>query len=298
MTWNRPSNLRSQIMELGIHVEDKAGNYCVDPHPSGNYTCNSPSSKRTFSYYESVGNPNITENWIPKNLRIYLNQRSLANGDKKCGAASAAMILAMRGFIPTNYDSMKNTANDIFADVGGCLLASCYVNELNDRGANVEEKTYSWWSNGGAWPTIKKEIDASRPIMLLTTKLTEQGHYIVVIGYREEGSSRHIIAYDPFGRWENAQGQYDRNSSAQDSFKGQWVYYNMDNLLPTLSDPKKMFLIVQKSTGLADQTDVAGITLVSSLTEPDTISTEPEDIVTYEGIPVATIQVYLPLVVK
>lgn len=302
INWSFPENLRSQIMEIAIHVEDNAGNYCIDPSPTGNYTCNDPQSKRTFIYLESKNNEDIQENWIPKDLRFYLNQRSLSDGDQKCGAASGAMMLAMTNKIEGSYTSMSETANEIYDDVIDCgLTASCYVPIFTDRGLDIEEKLYS--KNDG-WDEIKDEIDNGRPVILLSSKFTKAGHYVIVVGYRQEGNifpDRELIIYDPFGKWKGHLGveNYDANEIDENSFKGRWVYYDLDEIWHSgfLWDTKRTYLIITKPTQSVQMGSSNEAFSVPS-TQPDILSTEPENLVTYEGIAAYLLEIYLPLIVS
>lgn len=299
LNWQTPSDLRSQVMELGIHVKDKAGNYCIDPAPG--YICNNPASKRTFIFKESKNNTNIKENWILKDWRFYLNQLSLGtDGNKKCAGASAAMMLAMTGKINGKYETMSKTANDIYDLLKPDILASELAPEISKRGLQVEDKEYDNKDSG--WNKIKQEITLNHPVIVLTAKVTDAGHYFVVVGYQEEGDKRRLIVYDPFGRWKGEKGSYDRNSDSQDSFKGQWIYYEFDKIWGIDSwYPWKRdngFLITMTSAQQSQTSIYLTENSVEPSTDPDIISDEPEDIVTYEGVPIGFSEVYLPIVIK
>ncbi len=297
-----PSNiLRSQLIEVGIHVEDKAGNYCIDPSPAHDFTCNDLTSKETFVYKQ----PDVSEDWIPADLRAYLNQRSLVSEDRdnKCGAASSAMMLAMNGKINSDYDSMAAVANSLPGD----STATTYVNLLNSQyGLGVIEKTYNFFDNkDDLWGDVVRSISAHHPVMLLSKQFTLGGHYIVIVGYREQNGVREFIVYDPNGRWTGKQDVYDRNTnrlddpnnpdSSRDSVKGRWVWYKLDDIWPDNIlefSKRKPYLIISESV-LSNK----GVTAPAQTPDspPDLLSTEEEDIGTYE---VLINPIYLPLVIR
>lgn len=302
--WNVPSGLRSQLVEIGIHVQDNAENYCIDPDPSG-YYCGSEMGKRIVEYYEPLEDLHTLENWVPKDWRFYLNQRSLdpdtTEADKRCSGASASMVLAMLGVIDSDYDTMKSTANEIYADIKGDQRASrlsTYLNE-NYPAISTEDAGYNI---GAGWDKIIEEIDSGRPLILVTPKLTEKGHYIVIVGYRynDVTETGDLIVYDPFGKWEGEKGAYNGNSPSPSSFKGQWAYYKFEDVWGQESrwpwNWNKGYLItVRQKTALQESSETEPVEYRS--TPPDLISDEEETILTYEGVEaIIEYVVFLPLV--
>src|SRR5690606_9621550 len=100
--WTPPAGLKSQKIRFAIDIGDKTGNVREN---AGGYI--------VVRFIESNGS-DVQENWVPREKRAYLNQRSLPDGNVKCGAASVAMVLAMNNKIGRDYNSMANTANDIY----------------------------------------------------------------------------------------------------------------------------------------------------------------------------------------
>jgi cold shock CspA family protein len=215
INWTTPKDpsLRTQQIYFAINITDSAGTVIADV-----------GGRRTVNFIETLTpKPTIIEKYISSSKRVYLNQRSLGpNGDDECGAASATMVLAMNGRIKPDYATMKSVANAIFPKTISRKLIWPYliVNEMRARGLNARYRDES--ANSG-WNVIKSEINAGHPVILLSRKVSD-GHFFVVVGYREEGSSRKIIVQDPFGKWNGK--RYDRNSTFSDSTKGRWVSYD------------------------------------------------------------------------
>jgi hypothetical protein len=284
--WQTPNKLRSQQLKFGIYVVDNDNN--IATFAGGVHRVN---------FVESLGVPGIDENWIP--TRAYLNQRSLEpNGDLKCSAASMSMLLAMNGIIAVDYSALESKANEMYPNVliNGTAYVYKMAAELNRQGAVAE---YFSEPNGvtqdEGWRTIKREIDAGRPVIVRTTQgvLTSHGHFFVAVGYREATESREVIAYDPFGKWKGTccTNNYDTNSRDAQSRKGQWVYYDFgqafgsSNWLIT-ARPASPINNLQESTATPS-------------TPPDSTSNEPETIGTYEGANNGIgSQLFLPLLMR
>ena len=301
--WNPPSGLRSQLVEVGVHVEDRAGNYCINPDPQHDYTCGSPESKEVFFYRE----PGVTENWLDANLRAYLNQRSLPDGDQKCAAASAAMFLAMNGQIPGDSTSLADTANAFYDLIpNGTPTADNVAAALNDYyWAGVQAKSYRWsWDEDALWNDVRSAIDTGNPVILLSRKFTDLGHHVVIVGYREKDGQREFIVYDPYGRWQGTPGQYDRNSETADndsgdtgdSYKGRWVWYSLDSLWDWWGSSLRPYAILPSWVAMRD-TSAPAAPVNAPASPPDLISDEGEDIGTYRGVPIEY-RIYLPLTVQ
>ena len=290
--FNIPTSLKSQQIEVGIHVVDNAGNVAIDP-----------GGKRSIEYISGHNSPVISENWVPANRRAYLNQRSLSPyGDAKCGASSAAMVLAMNGKITRDYDSLAATANQIFPNTkagDGQIYAYLVANQMTKKGLPSAAKNFSYENE---WKKITSEIDAGRPLIMLSWKVT-RGHFFVVVGYKEtvgDPSTRELIVYDPYGKWRGTdKGDYNRNVAvnqsstiaAKNSRNGQWVYYNFTAV-------RSGWLIVSGSgaNNLVIQTIAEAAT---PSTPPDLISDEPENIGFFEGLNIETEhRIFIPIAIK
>ncbi|MBN1137910.1 MAG: C39 family peptidase [Anaerolineae bacterium] len=282
-SWGTPAGLHSQRIIFTIHVFDYAGNEAVDP---GGY--------HYVSFVESA-DPGVDENWVPANKRAYLNQRSLSNGDVKCGATSMAMALAMNSIIGSDYNTMAAKANEMYPHtlLNGVPYVYKMVNELRRQGATSD---YLYLSTSNAWNLIKQEVNAGRPVIVRTSGgiMTEAGHIIVAVGYREDGSSHKIITYDPFGKWLGSccSNNYDRNTTSPSSAKGRWVFYNFDTVFYDPYSGNNNYLITVRNPHAA----VLANTLEAPDTPPDEVNDEPENIGTYEGAESeGEIRIYLPL---
>lgn len=283
VNWQTPAQLRSQQLLFGIHVTD-----------NDNVTQFYAGDIHRVNFVESLGNPEVEENWVP--TRAYLNQRALfPEGDSKCSAASMAMVLAMNGLINIDFSSMSETANEIYPRVlngNGDAYIGAMAAELRRQGMNATANPYLV---DNAWLTLKQEIDAGRPVIVRTAHgvVTSAGHYFVAVGYRETVSSRDIITYDPFGRWLGSccTNNYDLNSADPESHKGQWVYYNFD----TIFGDYNWLLIAQPDTNVNRLSASNGV----PTTPPDKVSDEPQNIGTYLGInAIVGSNTYLPFVTR
>ncbi|MCP4544391.1 MAG: DUF1906 domain-containing protein [Chloroflexi bacterium] len=280
--WSAPSGLKSQLLRFAIHVFDNAGNEAIDP---GGY--------RYAYFFASQDNPTISENWVPSDRRAYLNQRSLTpDGNIKCGAASTAMMLAMNGKIGRDYDSMASTANAIYIKWNPLWWLA---KKMRERGMTAQTTCAT---SNNAWNTIKSEVNAGRPVLVLSNRFTK-GHYFVAVGYRENGSDRQIIVYDPYGRWTGSYRSYDRNSTSSSSRKGKWVYYDFSKAWGYSSSSctnGRGWMLTARPQAM-DMMGMLSDTLPA--TPPDEFSDEPEDIGTFEGVEViAEHVVYLPLILR
>jgi hypothetical protein len=255
---------------------DNAGNVAIDP-----------GGVRLVSYVESRA-PGVDENWVSG--RAYLNQRALPDGDRKCGAASMAMLLAMNDLIRPDHRTLAAKANEMYPHTvaGGAVYVYRMRDELRQQGA---ESDYHADTVDQAWDRIRREIDAGRPVIVRTAQgvMTRAGHFFVVVGYRQSGTSREVISYDPYGRWLGTVSSYDRNTTDPSSYKGRWVRYDFDTVYGG-------YLITAHSAfGRASQPHSA--TMPS--TPPDEVSDEPKNTGTYEGIrTIGDAQILLPLLLN
>lgn len=222
-TWQPPTDLKTQAIYFTIHVVDTSGN--VNWNPGGYLPA---------SFISNAGQ----ENWVT--TRVYLNQRALGtNGGSMCSSASIAMIRASAGLIGSDYASLKAEATRAWNTTGapGVGKVRDYLNNNGMRAAVI------WNQNKDIhWNKIKQEIIAGRPVILDSNSnggnLTSFGHYIVVVGYRENANPvlRQIIAYDPYGAWTGVKGGYNENTKNLDehdtpnSMIGRFVYYTFANL--------------------------------------------------------------------
>lgn len=92
-------------------------------------------------------------------------------------------------------------------------IGDCYVVALNAIFAE-ENLPYRmrWYPTGGTSAQLKAAIDAGSPAML-STMLTDYGHFITVIGYDDQ----HWICHDPYGDG-YAPGGYRHNSKGEERY--------------------------------------------------------------------------------
>jgi len=303
VAWTPPADLRSQLVEVGIHVQDRYGNYCINPSPAHDYTCNEPESKEIFFYKET----GVSENWIDADMRAYLNQRSLPDGDIKCAAASAAMFLAMSGEISGDYNTLASTANTFHTLIpDGVPTADNVASVLNRYyGMDVTVKSYRFelWKDT-FWNDVRAAIDAGAPVILLSKRFTGDGHHVVIVGYRDKDGEREFIVYDPYGRWQGTQGLYDRNSytagndhgDENDSFKGRWVWYSLDSLWAGWGSRSRPYAIFP-SYVIRQNSVVSSVETDTPISQPDLVSDEEADIGVYQGVSIEY-EIFLPLTTR
>lgn len=281
VVWQTPAQLRSEQLRFGIHVTDNDNN-----------TAMFAGGVHRVNFVESIGNLEVTENWIP--TRAYLNQRSLQpNGDSKCSAASMAMVLAMNGSVSIDYVTMRDKANEMYPKVlnaVGDAHVGAMVTELERQGLTAATSQYST-DNG--WSTLQQEIDAGRPVIVRTAHgvVTSAGHFFVAVGYRETNTSREVITYDPFGRWLGTccTNNYNRNTIEAESHLGQWVFYDFDDAFGN----SNWLITAQHSTDTNNRMTSDD----TPASPPDVVSNEPENIGTYIGVNTQVdTRMYLPLV--
>lgn len=283
-TWQTPGNLKSQQLRFSAVISDRAGNSAVGTGTS------------LVTYLESSSIAGVSENWVSKDRRAYLNQRSLSpSGDSKCSATSMSMVLAMNGLILSDYNTMANKANEMYPNVlwDGDAYVYRMRDELRRQGAVSE---YYNDTVDDAWRRVMQEVDADRPVIVRSAEdaVTDAGHYMVAVGYREAGQSHQIITYDPYGHWLGTccVDNYDKNEKTAESQKGRWVYYDF----PTVYGTRNYLITASAPNRLS----VAGASTAPA-TPPDEISVEPADIGTYSGVGVGDelppgISTYLPLI--
>lgn len=250
---------------------------------------------RRLNYIQSLGNPNIIENWVGN--RAYLSQRSLgANGDSMCSATSMAMVLAMEGLIDNDYQTMAEKAIEMYPRVLFDDTAYVYLieRELINQGADAVY--FGEIDNDEGWSLLKAYIDAGHSMILRSEHnvLTNYGHYIVAVGYQETGNTRTVIVYDPFGMWRgltcgelgtrSCSGNYYTNQQHDPtSHVGQWVFYDFNRIFGN-------YIIAPVSPMSLPRAEII------LTTAPDLISDEPRIIGTNPGIEYGEFTyIYLPL---
>ena len=126
------------------------------------------------------------------------------------------------------------------------------------------------------WSLIRAEIDSGHPV-IIGTFVTSVGHVMVIVGYRQAGLKRELIAYDPYGRWKGTINSWDANAENDPaSARGRWVHYDLATF------PLGTYLITAHRTDLGQtNTPLA----VGPTTPADLMSDEPELPMEYFGVP-------------
>lgn len=156
----------------------------------------------------------------------YLNQLSLEPaGNRKCGVASVAMLQALSGRVTRDQDAMAQRANTLWEAYEQPTRVGSIERMLDDQGLDAQ---VACLGPDEAWTRLTRQIDAGYPSLMLTTQLTESGsgHYVVLLGYREQAGRRQVLVYDSYGRWAGPERGYERNGSTAGSRLGEGVYYD------------------------------------------------------------------------
>ena len=282
--WATPLNILSQQLLLRIDVVG------VDLERT-NYA----GGVRHVNFVQSLGDTNLNEQWIAE--RAYLNQRSLTpDGDSKCSVSSMAMILAMEDLIDKDYQSMADKANEMYPYtlIDGVAYVFKMRDELIRQGADAAY--FGPLNNDSAWGYLKSYVESDHPVIVRSAHgvVTQEGHFVVAVGYLEGPGVRKFIAYDPFGQWRgltcaqlgttSCSGNYYLNVFGDPlSHVGQWVYYDFDLFFGD-------YLIVPTPPM------TPAVQYAHPLTAPDVVSTEPRVIGTNPGILMVK-TIFLPYIV-
>lgn len=204
-----------------------------------------------------------------------------------------SMVLAMNSLIGKDYNTMATQANQLYNRV--IINDIAYIYKM--RNVLREESMASDYHGvlvGRGWQIIKQEVDAGRPVIMGSRKVT-RGHFFVVVGYRETSSKRELIVYDPYGRWKGCFGCYDKNSTSSSSQKGKWVFYEHDKVWGDWGNGNGYLITARPQS----QTTNIQILTDEPTTDPDEISEEPEDNDIFDGVEIGAVyDVYLPLIIK
>ncbi len=171
------------------------------------------------------------------------------DGRWACGATSAVMILAYYGIIApwpcectmpythtSNYGNYvckeytygNYTFNDITLDASynpayGAYGYIHYSDGLAKLGRMVDyfeiHGLESWEVYSPSESEIRAELDSGHPVPA-STKLTELGHWVVIVGYTEDG---YYIVHDPFGS-----KPYGSNPGG--NYNGSYVLYTWEEM--------------------------------------------------------------------
>lgn len=172
--------------------------------------------------------PARAQNTIPGLEAVYLNQLALsAEGDRQCGVASAAMVLAMRGAVPATFEAMADTANQLWQSYANPTHIAQVVDMLGDHGVAVRSACLS---ADRAWERLTAAVDCGAPSIVVSTRLTSSGsgHFLVAAGYSQQDGQRQVISFDPYGFWAGPGLGYQVNDGQPDSRAGEHVSYDFD----------------------------------------------------------------------
>lgn len=281
LTWQIPAALRSQQIPIAATIIDSDGT---------SYPFLTTANR--LNYIESLTASDVRENWLPN--RVYLNQRDLQNdGDDRCAAAAIPMLLAMQGAIDSS---------DLVAQIN---LGNALYPQLRNRQnlvstrqiARIFNNDYALVARGSeptpaaAWELIRSAIDAREPVLLQIAAgtMAQSNHCLVVVGYREQGSVREVIVYDPQGRWLGTccNNNYASNTTTYRSQVGVWRHYDF----AAIYTPGSSLI----TTRQRERAPLAAVPIAN----PDPISVVPGLTRTYAGAPIVTeYETLLPSIVR
>jgi hypothetical protein len=171
------------------------------------------------------------------------------DGRWACGATCAVMVLAYYGiisqwpcdcslpyphtsnygnYISKEYTYGSYTFDTMTLDASGSPSYGAYgyihySDGLSKLGRMVDyfkmHGLDSWQKYGPSELEIKAELEAGHPVPA-STKLTEIGHWIIIVGYTDEG---YYIVHDPFGS-----KPYGNNPGG--NYNGSYVLYTWDEM--------------------------------------------------------------------
>lgn len=278
VNWTIPETLNSQQLLLRIDVS--GANNQGQPQRAS-YA----GGLRRVNYLQAMNNPNITEVWVGN--RAYLNQRSLATqGDSKCNVSSLAMLLAMEGYINSDYLSMATKANALWPYLQNNLGVEGECDALQHSGAATAYCSGAT-NHADGWEALTALIDSGHPVVVDSRPgaVTTAGHYVLAVGYKESGGDRSIIAYDPYGAWRGTLGGYYRNTTEPASHVGKWIYYNFEDFTGDT-----VYLFAAANPAASPQFAGAANLVLSA---PDQVSSEAQVPVYFDGTQ-TLYQAYLP----
>jgi alpha-tubulin suppressor-like RCC1 family protein len=252
VAWATPKTLATQTITFSVHIENTAGRIAVDA-----------GGVKEVNYVATVLNPNINSAWEPSGA--YLNQVELQPGGdpvywgtqyapryNMCNGSSAAMMLGLTGYITPTLLGMEDLATDVFTATYDSFATENIADFLNGYfdsiGALATVTAIEPIEYGGttddAWNEVTGAIDNGYPVMIGTKLTGEGGHYVVVVGYNENGGGKQIIAYDPYGYSQAQNGTYGTgvNGESAGQVKGRWVYYDFTDT--DVFDPSDRWLLI------------------------------------------------------
>ncbi len=171
---------------------------------------------------------------------VYNSQRDNANirglrGSSQCGYTSASMMLS--AFLPdaSTDEFVASLIDRMEPKYGAASMADMILDKipwargmrlgmfgdayavvcqkiLEERGATAK---IQWHPTGGTPEQLAAAIDQGSPAML-STMITNSGHYICVVGY----DSDHWICHDP---WGNALSGYRNQNGAFVQYPRDWL---------------------------------------------------------------------------
>jgi hypothetical protein len=134
-----------------------------------------------------------------------------------CSNTALAMVLAFYG--KTSLTGRGTLADQIFERHG--ILNSV---DLIRSGA-LKEGLQARVHIPGSFDTIKREIDAGRPVIVGGDFVGRVGHFVVVVGYDKEG----FLVHDPYGKWDQSTvSPFDgyRSNLCNNGFSGKDRHYS------------------------------------------------------------------------
>lgn len=134
-----------------------------------------------------------------------------------CSNTALAMVLAFYG--KNSLTGRGTLADQIFERHG--ILNSVHL----IRSGALKEGFQASVQTPGSFETIKREIDAGRPVIVGGDFVGRVGHFVVVTGYDAQG----FLVHDPYGKWDQSTvSPYDgyRTNLCNNGFSGKDRHYS------------------------------------------------------------------------
>ena len=235
---DRVSGRRDEVVRLALPPDVAAARASLELR----YMCRTRTGRGTAQWVRSTRNESpapIVSVYV--NQRSFLdrsgvckdeNNRTVTDGLCMCSDASAAMALTLG--VDEDVSDARNIASSIFESTaparrpyGGGQIVSELIDAIEDLSDYRCRETRI--SSSSFEQTLKNAVRLGDPVLFRSRGFSNAGHYVSVIGYKQNGSDIDLHVNDPFGRWVR-KNQWSLNSTSAGSSRGNNVTYRLSSL--------------------------------------------------------------------